>query len=1028
MTVLFNRIFLVVIWGYVSAYSQNHPELDWKVFETEHFRVFYHQGLENAALKAGKIAEEAHGPITSLYDYEPKEKVRIVLKDYDDYANGAAFFYHDTIEIWTTSLDHEYELRGTTDWLRNVITHEFTHIVSLGVARSISPRIPGIYFQYFGYQREKNRADILTGYPDIIASYPMMNVVVPMWLAEGAAQYMADGAHHDQWDANRDMILRKQVLSGSQLSFDEMGVFGKCGFGNEYVYDHGYSFVSYIAANYGEDYLGKLFRAAARWHALDIDGVFSKVLGKSIREVYSDWIVELKRQYEKQVEELGELQEGDLVADIGFSNMRPRVSPDGSRLAYLSTQKKQYGPHLLVVRDLQTEDEEIVASGVSASSVSFSSSNDELLFTRIDFADRYGSRQSDIYSYDFAIEDRHWLNRSLRLIPEFVASLAGFTSEPYQEKRLSRGLRAFYPDLSSDGEWIVFVHNSGTNNNLGLIRRDGSELRYLTQFTDGTQIYSPRFSPDGKKIAFSIAREGKRDVAILSVGNDLASADDRIELIVVTDGTDRDPAWSLDGENLYFSSDVSGIFNLYQINIKSREVSQISNVVGGAFNPTVGDSSRIYFSSYDVDGFQIRVIQANTNNIKVSRHDDSELLVREENKEILSLPEADAYRSDFLRTSIMPRVSIDEGRLKPGLYLNSNDVLYKQNVFAGGTLAPANGDRDLFGIYEYRGLRPTLFIEAFHQRRSSSRGDSTDARDGVIDGVRFSLNQLSFGARRKIGRAGELTFSLRYDRYDASVDWRAFVERRDGELGFRLEKQKPFGYTYLKGVGVGATYRLNALARRKDRDISPVGTQLYISYDRMFNRFLETFNEQASFIDEEYLKLNYNQLTIDWNQYFLLPWNMRFGLRIFSGWIDSEEVDDDDLVNDFFDYHLGGLSYMKGYTFYSIEGRKAAMATATLRFPLVSHWGARWQQLYLDKIFAAVYADVGKAWDGARDEPDVFYGRKGPLRDVGGQVRIDLNSHYSLPTRVQFDCAYGIDEVATRSPWKYYLTVLFGYI
>ena len=157
------RICLAMILGFIPAVGQNHPELNWKVFETEHFRVFYHQGLENAAQRAGKIAEEAYGPVTTLYDYEPNEKVRIVLKDYDDYANGAAFFYHDTIEIWTTSLDHEYELRGTTDWLRNVITHEFTHIVSLGVARSISPRIPGIYFQYFGYQQEKNRADILTG-------------------------------------------------------------------------------------------------------------------------------------------------------------------------------------------------------------------------------------------------------------------------------------------------------------------------------------------------------------------------------------------------------------------------------------------------------------------------------------------------------------------------------------------------------------------------------------------------------------------------------------------------------------------------------------------------------------------------------------------------------------------------------------------------------------------------------------------------------------------------------------------------
>ena len=79
-------------------------------------------------------------------------------------------------------------------------------------------------------------------------------------------------------------------------------------------------------------------------------------------------------------------------------------------------------------------------------------------------------------------------------------------------------------------------------------------------------------------------------------------------------------------------------------------------------------------------------------------------------------------------------------------------------------------------------------------------------------------------------------------------------------------------------------------------------------------------------------------------------------------------------------------------------------------------------------MYGAVYADIGKAWDGKFDEPDSFYGRSDPLRDVGGQLRFDLNSYYSLPTRVQMDLAYGVDEIKDRSPWKFYLTVLFGYL
>ena len=1028
-------LFCVLLFAGMAA-AQNHPELEWQVIESDHFRVMYHQGLEDAAERATQIAEEAYGPITKLYGYEPGEKVRIVLKDYDDYANGAAFFYHYTIEIWTTSLDHDYELRGTSDWLRNVITHEFTHIVSLGTSRKTSQRVPALYLQYFGYQREKNRPDILVGYPDAIVPYPVMSTVVPMWFAEGAAQYMAAGARHDRWDSHRDMILRTQVLAGQQLDFDDMGVFGKCGFGNEYVYDHGFGLTSYIAREYGDEKIAELYRAASRWQNLNVDAAFEDLLGQSVDELYAAWVADMRARYEVQVQSLGALREGEVVVDEGFSNMRPLLSPDGTRLAYLSTKKRHYGPHLLVVRDLQKGEDEVIAPAVAASAVGFAPDGDKMVFARIDRADSYGSRQSDIYEYDFGKEEPGWAGAALWTLPVLVR---GYGATPPREKRLSRSLRALYPSYSPDGEWIAFVRNAGTNNNLGLMRADGSDLRYLTDFNDGTQLYSPRFTPDGGAIALSIARGGQRDIVLLRLANGdqrlaMAGADwgvdagAQFEVLIATEGTDRDPAWSRDGQRLYFSSDVSGIFNIYALELATGQVEQITNVVGGAFNPTVAEDGQVYFSSYAVGGFEIRKVDGSGSVVELGRAEmvGTQMALRQAAPP--ATRQSEPYGTDFLKTSLLPRLSIDEGRLKPGIYASSSDVLYRQNIFAGLAWTPANGDRDVFAIYEYSGLKPTLFLEAFHQKRNSARGDSSEARDAIINAVNFSLNQVSIGARGRIGRFGELTASATYDRYDASVEWQAFVPRSDGGLGLDLEKQKPFGYTYLNGFGLGLTYRLNLLARRRDRDISPIGRQIYFRYDRMYNYFLDSFNEQASFIDEEFIKLFYNQFTLEWNEYIALPWSTRLGLRFYGGWIASDQVDDKERVNDFFDYHLGGLTYMKGYTFYSIEGRKAAMATATLRFPIVKEWGGRFLHLYFDKIYGAVYGDVGKAWDGSFDEPDSFYARTGPLRDVGGQLRFDLNSYYSLPTRVQMDLAYGIDEIAERSPWKFYLTVLFGYL
>ncbi|MDZ7343704.1 MAG: hypothetical protein ONA90_04230, partial [candidate division KSB1 bacterium] len=120
-----------------------HPELKWNTIETEHFFVHFHNGAEHTGKLTAKIAEEIYTPITSLYGYEPDGKIHFVIKDYDDFSNGAAYYLDNKVEIWASALD--FELRGTHNWLRNVITHEFTHMISLGAARKITRHIPAFY-------------------------------------------------------------------------------------------------------------------------------------------------------------------------------------------------------------------------------------------------------------------------------------------------------------------------------------------------------------------------------------------------------------------------------------------------------------------------------------------------------------------------------------------------------------------------------------------------------------------------------------------------------------------------------------------------------------------------------------------------------------------------------------------------------------------------------------------------------------------------------------------------------------------
>ena len=223
-------IFISILFGQTKY---NHPELNWKTFETDNFLIHFYDDTEHSAREGAEVAERIYPIVTDLYEYKPPQKTHIIFTDVDDISNGAAYYYDNKIIIWTSPLD--FDLRGSHRWLQNVITHEFTHIVSIQKAMKFGQNVPGGYIQHMGYEDIK-RKDVLYGYPNILISYPIPGAIVPPWLAEGTAQYMYDNADWDSWDTHRDMILRDRFLNNSVLTIDEMNTFGKTGIGNESIY------------------------------------------------------------------------------------------------------------------------------------------------------------------------------------------------------------------------------------------------------------------------------------------------------------------------------------------------------------------------------------------------------------------------------------------------------------------------------------------------------------------------------------------------------------------------------------------------------------------------------------------------------------------------------------------------------------------------------------------------------------------------------------------------------------------------
>jgi len=113
--------------------------------------------------------------------------------------------------------------------------------------------------------------------------------------------------------------------------------------------------------------------------------------------------------------------------------------------------------------------------------------------------------------------------------------------EPYLD-----GLSADCLDYSPDGQWIAYISFPGRE--LWKCRRDGSDKVLLE---DGLLTYMPRWSPDGKRLAFAAIRKGVyRDRHRIFT---IPAAGGRAEPVKGVNGPGFDPNWSPDGKKLVFA-------------------------------------------------------------------------------------------------------------------------------------------------------------------------------------------------------------------------------------------------------------------------------------------------------------------------------------------------------------------------------------------------------------------------------------------------------------------------------------------
>ncbi|MFZ0063272.1 MAG: winged helix-turn-helix domain-containing protein [Pyrinomonadaceae bacterium] len=110
---------------------------------------------------------------------------------------------------------------------------------------------------------------------------------------------------------------------------------------------------------------------------------------------------------------------------------------------------------------------------------------------------------------------------------------------------------ASMPDLSPDGQWLAYGNLGDKEEDIFVIRTDGTELRQIT--SDTSKDRRPRWSPDGKRIAFDSDRGGKLEIWIVNADGSGARQ--------ISSGAGPnmvEPVWAPDGKRLAFRTQSGG--------------------------------------------------------------------------------------------------------------------------------------------------------------------------------------------------------------------------------------------------------------------------------------------------------------------------------------------------------------------------------------------------------------------------------------------------------------------------------------
>ncbi|MBI5430372.1 MAG: PD40 domain-containing protein [Nitrosomonadales bacterium] len=934
---------------YMSAgFAKTDPSFSWTTLTSPHFHIHYHQGEEALANRVAVLAEDIHTRLVTRMKSAPGDRTHIVLVDSMDDVNGwATTLPYNLITLYVTQPYGESIFGGSNydDWMRLLITHEYTHIVQMDMASGL----PGVLRNIFG-------------------NLYFPNMWQPVWLKEGLAVHEETeltGGGRNRSPAS-EMMLRMAVLENNFPPISHAANFTEKWPDGEVPYLFGGSFTGFIANKYGRDKLADISveYSGRAWPFL-VSSTAYRTIGADYPALWEEWKGGLSVRYEaqrQQVEAQG-LTASRALTRRGYMSVAPAVSPDGKKIAYVSVNSDEHQSiHLMNIDG--SDDRKLLDNATSsAHSISWRPDGRGFYFTRLAVV-RNVDLYNDIYYYDL---------------------------ESRRETRLTKNLRARDASPSPDNTTLVFVTNRLGKARLATISLANEaaaserDIDWLTEESDN-QYETPRFSPDGQKIAVGVRQpDGYKDIWIFDSGGN------KLEELMHDRAIDGGAVWSADGNAVYFASDRSGIFNIYACDLAGRQILQISNVLGGAIMPSVTpDGSAFVFANYSSRGFDIHAMGSKPDTWKAMAYYRDPYPVMSYNEQpVVTRQEPYSPLPTLYPRLWLPNVGYSSYSGTLGGFLTFGADAVERHRYVATALYGPDHRRVWHDLsYMYDGLYPGLifrtqdidmtYVGLLAQQAGPSLSGDYVERSRMFDVSLVlpilgldSQHSLTIGYRSKT--LSGLSAMPPWTGYDGAIPARGKLV--SGRAGYYYNNAEKYGYS-----------------------ISPEGGRsIEFGYEQVDKKIGSDFN----------LK----KYSIDWHEYIDFPFDHHVLLvRAYSGRSTGDVIPQrafqlgGDNPGDFTLRVEDNYVHLRGYPVNKYRGQKVGLLSTEYRFPVKNlERGFGNTPFFFKRLHGAVFAEAGNAWD-------TTYASRDVKRAVGLEARLDMSLAYALPITVRAGLVKALDD------------------